>query len=79
LTERRQEFLASLAKGRYVFVPRYKKRCLVTKVDRGRGEISVRLGKPHRAGGVRRGDGVRRVVTLASRAVSWPAMQAGAW
>jgi DNA mismatch repair protein MutS2 len=44
LTERRQEFLASLAKGRYVFVPRYKKRCLVTKVDRGRGELSVRLG-----------------------------------
>jgi DNA mismatch repair protein MutS2 len=44
LTERRQAFLRQLAKGRYVFVPRYKKRCLVTKVDRTRGEVTVRLG-----------------------------------
>ena len=45
LTERRKEFLDGLAKGRFVWVPRYKKRCAVTKVDRARGRVSVRLGK----------------------------------
>lgn len=44
LSERRQGFLESLKKGQYVFVPRYKRRCVVVKVNRGRGEVSVRLG-----------------------------------
>jgi DNA mismatch repair protein MutS2 len=45
LTERRQAFLGSLAKGRFVYLPRYKKRCVVTKIDRSRQQLSVRLGK----------------------------------
>jgi DNA mismatch repair protein MutS2 len=43
-TERRQAFLATLAKGRYVWVPRFGKRCLVTRVDKKRAEVRVRLG-----------------------------------
>lgn len=44
LTERRQAFLDSLEKNRYVFVPRLKKRVVISKVDRNKRELSVRLG-----------------------------------
>ncbi|MBK8178430.1 MAG: hypothetical protein IPK67_05940 [Planctomycetes bacterium] len=44
LTERRQQFLASLAKNRFVYVPRLKKRVPIVKVDRDRGLLTVRLG-----------------------------------
>jgi hypothetical protein len=44
LTERRAAFLDGLAKGKLVFVPRYRQRCLVHKVDRERREVTVRLG-----------------------------------
>ena len=44
LSERRQAFLDSLHKGQFVFLPRYKKRCIVQKVDKGRRELVVRIG-----------------------------------
>ncbi|MEO6711567.1 MAG: endonuclease MutS2, partial [Planctomycetota bacterium] len=44
LTERRQAFLDSLEKNRYVYVPRLKKRVVIAKVDRNKRELSVRLG-----------------------------------
>jgi DNA mismatch repair protein MutS2 len=44
LTERRGEFLAGLKKGTFVYVPRYKKRCLVKRVDRAKGEVTVLMG-----------------------------------
>ena len=45
LSERRQAFLDSLAKGSYVYVPRYKQRLVVQKVDKGSREVTVQLGK----------------------------------
>ena len=45
LTDRRRAFLDGLRKGELVFIPRYKQRCLVQRVDRGKREVSVRLGK----------------------------------
>ena len=45
LTERRRDFLDGLAKGRFVYLPRYKKRCVVTRIDRSRRQLKVRLGK----------------------------------
>ena len=45
LTERRRAFIDNLAKGRFVYMPRYKKRCVVTKIDRNRRLLSVRVGK----------------------------------
>ncbi len=44
LTERRQAFLRELRKGVYVWLPRYKKRCVVSRVDRQRQQVRVRLG-----------------------------------
>ncbi|HEV8111523.1 MAG TPA: hypothetical protein VGR31_02010 [Planctomycetota bacterium] len=45
LSVRREEFLASLKKGSWVYLPRYRQRCAVRKVDRARREVSVLLGK----------------------------------
>lgn len=44
LSERRELFLRGLNKGGLVYLPRYRKRCLVHKVDRGRREVTVKLG-----------------------------------
>jgi len=44
LTERRQTFLQGLRKGQLVFVPRHNQRCVIAKVDRNRGEVTVQLG-----------------------------------
>jgi DNA mismatch repair protein MutS2 len=44
LGERRQAFLESLGKGKLVYLPRYKKRVLVHKVDRNKREVMVKLG-----------------------------------
>ncbi len=44
LTDRRQTFLDSLDKNRFVYVPRLKKRVVIAKVDRNKRELSVRLG-----------------------------------
>ncbi len=44
LSERRKAFLATLKKGELVFIPRYKQRCVIAKVDRSKSELSVRLG-----------------------------------
>lgn len=45
LSERRQGFLAGLAKGQMVYIPRFKKRCVVHKVDRKKEEVAVKVGK----------------------------------
>ncbi len=45
LTDRRQDFLARLKKGELVWLPRYKKRCQVTRIYRDKRELDVRLGK----------------------------------
>ncbi len=45
LSARREEFLAALKKGSWVYLPRYRQRCAVRKVDRARREVSVLLGK----------------------------------
>ena len=44
LSDRRQAFLDSLAKGSMVYVPRYRQRLLVHKVDRAKGQVTVKLG-----------------------------------
>ena len=44
LSDRRQAFLDSLHKGLYVFLPRYKKRVIVQKVDKNKRELVVKLG-----------------------------------
>ncbi len=44
-SERRERYLASLAKGQFVYVPRLGKRGVIAKVDRGRGRVLVRLGR----------------------------------
>ncbi len=44
LSERRREFLAGLKKGSYVYLPRYRQRCAVEKVDAKKREVSVQLG-----------------------------------
>lgn len=44
LGERRAAFLAGLKKGSFVYLPRYKQRVAVAKVDHEKREISVRLG-----------------------------------
>lgn len=44
LSERRRAFLDGLKKGGLVFIPRYKQRCVITKVDRAKETVSVRLG-----------------------------------
>ncbi|MCP3918278.1 MAG: hypothetical protein GY711_22250 [bacterium] len=44
LTERRQAFLATLGKGSLVYLPRYRQRVLVHKVDKARREVVCKLG-----------------------------------
>ena len=44
LTEKREEFLASLRKGDSVYLPRYGRRCQVHKIDREGREAVVKLG-----------------------------------
>jgi DNA mismatch repair protein MutS2 len=45
LTQRRQAFLDSMKKGDLVYLPRYKQRCSVHKVNRGSHEVVVKLGQ----------------------------------
>ncbi len=44
LSDRRQQFLDSLSKGSFVYLPRYRQRVPVQKVDREKGELRVLLG-----------------------------------
>ena len=44
LSSRRAQFLESLKKGSFVYVPRYKQRLAVHKVDRAAREVTVQLG-----------------------------------
>jgi DNA mismatch repair protein MutS2 len=44
LGERRAAFLATLKKGSFVYVPRYKQRVPVHKIDHEKREITVKLG-----------------------------------
>ena len=44
LTDRRRSFLASLGKGSLVYLPRYRKRVLVHKLDREREEVVCKMG-----------------------------------
>jgi DNA mismatch repair protein MutS2 len=44
ITERRRAFLDGLDKGELVYIPRYRQRCVVKKVDRDKREVTVKLG-----------------------------------
>lgn len=44
LSARRAQFLDALKKGSFVYVPRYKQRLAVQKVDHGAREVTVQLG-----------------------------------
>lgn len=44
VSDRRQAFLDALAKGSFVYLPRYKQRVAVQKVDRAKREVKVLLG-----------------------------------
>lgn len=44
VTDRREAFLAALTKGSFVYLPRYKQRVPVQKVDRDKREVKVMLG-----------------------------------
>ena len=44
MTQRRADFLAKLKKGDEVWLPRFKKRCVVKRLFRDKGELTVRLG-----------------------------------
>jgi hypothetical protein len=44
LSDRRAQFLDALGKGSYVYLPRYRQRVAVQKVDRAKREIKVVLG-----------------------------------
>ncbi len=44
LTERREAFLKGLRKGQLVFVPRHEQRCVISKVNRKRGVVTVLVG-----------------------------------
>ncbi|MDA1264233.1 MAG: hypothetical protein O2816_04045 [Planctomycetota bacterium] len=44
LTERRQGFLDSMRKGSLVFLPRYRQRMIVHRVDRDKREVTCKLG-----------------------------------
>jgi DNA mismatch repair protein MutS2 len=44
LSERRQGFLDSMRKGSLVYLPRYRQRMLVHKVDRAKREVTCKLG-----------------------------------
>ena len=45
LGEKRAEFLKGLKKGQLVYVPRFKRRCAVTRIWKDRAELTVRMGK----------------------------------
>ena len=44
LTERREAFIATLGKGSLVYLPRYRQRVVVHKVDREKREVVAKLG-----------------------------------
>lgn len=44
VSDRRQAFLDGLAKGSFVYLPRYKQRVPIQKVDRAKREVKVMLG-----------------------------------
>lgn len=44
LTERREAFIATLGKGSLVFLPRYRQRVVVHKVDREKREVVAKMG-----------------------------------
>ena len=44
LSENRQSFLDSLSKGSLVFLPRYRQRMIVQRIDRAKREVTCRLG-----------------------------------
>ena len=44
LSQRRQEFLQSLGKGSLVYLPRYRQRVIVHKVNREKRELVAKLG-----------------------------------
>lgn len=45
LTDRRREFLDGLKKGGLVWLPRFKKRCRITRIWRDKRRLEVQLGK----------------------------------
>jgi DNA mismatch repair protein MutS2 len=45
LSDKRRAFVAGLKKGATVFLPRFKKRCEVTRVYKAKRELDVRMGK----------------------------------
>jgi len=45
LSDRRSSFLAGLKKGELVWVPRFKKRCQVTRIYKEKRELDVKLGQ----------------------------------
>lgn len=45
LSERRKAFLDSLAKGQLVYVPRFRQRCVITRLDRRKERLKVTVGK----------------------------------
>lgn len=44
LTERRQRFLDSMRKGSLVFLPRYRQRVIVHRIDRDKREVTCKMG-----------------------------------
>ena len=44
LTEKREAFIAGLGKGSLVYLPRYRQRVLVHKIDRERRQLVAKLG-----------------------------------
>jgi dsDNA-specific endonuclease/ATPase MutS2 len=44
LTDRRKSFLESLDKGQLVYIPRYRQRCPIKKVERDKRCVTVKLG-----------------------------------
>src|SRR4029079_4955299 len=45
LARRRLKYIETLKKGDIVYVPRYRRRCVVQKVDRARKQIFVAMGE----------------------------------
>ena len=45
LTNRRRAFIDSLSKGQLVYLPRYRQRVVIQKIDRNKGLLTVRVGK----------------------------------
>jgi len=45
LSEKRRDFVGGIKKGAVVFVPRFKKRCEVTRVYKDKQELDVRMGR----------------------------------